>query len=156
MNDDAECETEPFKASKLLILTSPTCWLSERHTLEQKAIRAGTSLSGPLGSSLCACLVNKDSIALLCLLITVHGKWIQHNKVVPSHLTRCLITSVDLTHTCKPHFIPYCEEMSSRLSGRALIQWLESGVKRQNHQNLMLHEWEHDYDLRTTFGICTP
>lgn len=58
-----------------------------------------------------------------------------HNKVVPSHLTRCLITSVDLTHTCKPYFIPYCKEMSSRLSGRALIQWLESEVKRQNHQN---------------------
>lgn len=48
--------------------------LTVRDTLEQKAIRAGTSLSGPLGSSLCACLVNKDSIALLCLLITVHGK----------------------------------------------------------------------------------
>lgn len=48
---------------------------STRSSRRRFELERAASLSGPLSSSHSACLVNKDSTAALCLLITVHGKW---------------------------------------------------------------------------------
>lgn len=48
---------------------------STRSSRRRFELERAASLSGPLGSSHSACLVNTDSTAALCLSFTVHGEW---------------------------------------------------------------------------------